>query len=159
MKLLLILLIIFSLSSLKGQSLKRVATVDRVLTELTNKDIFSGVVLIAASSKILLSKGYGYSNRELKIKNTLKTRFDLSSGSKIFTGTAITHLAQIGKLKFTDKIGQHIPGLPMGDSITIHQILTHSAGFYDFWKAKNFSYKNVKSCTDLDDQVPIPQTT
>jgi CubicO group peptidase (beta-lactamase class C family) len=138
----------FALSTLKGQT-NRIATIDSILIELTNKDLFSGVILIADSSKILLSKGYGYSDRENKVKNTPDTRFDLSSGSKIFIGTAITYLAQKGKLKFTDTIGQYIKGLPKGNIITIQQILTHSAGFDDFWKAKDFNYENVKNCTDV----------
>ena len=116
---------------------------------MTRQDLFSGAVLIANYKKVLLAKGYGYSDRENKVKNTPDTRFDLSSASKPFTGIAITYLAQQGKLKFTDTIGQYVKGLPKGDIITIHQILTHSAGFDDFWKAKGFTYKNVKNCTDI----------
>lgn len=128
---------------------KRIATVDSLLTELTKRSLFSGAVLIADSSTVLLSKGYGYADRERKIKNTPDTRFSLSSGSKTFAGTAITYLARQGKLKFTDTIGQYIKGLPKGNIITLHQILTHSAGFDDFFNAKGFSYKNVKTCTDM----------
>ncbi len=131
-----------------GQS-KRITTIDSFLTVMTRQDLFSGAVLVADSSKILLAKGYGYSDRENKIKNTPNTRFALSSASKIFTGTAITYLAQEGKLKFTDTIGQYIKGLSKGDVITIHQILTHSAGLDDFFKAKGFSYKGIKNCTDM----------
>ena len=134
--------------SLQKQS-RRILTVDSLLSNMTNKDLFSGAVLIADGTKILLSKGYGYSDRENKIKNTPNTRFDLSSGSKVFTGTAITYLAQEGKLKFTDTIGRYIKGLPKGNVITIHQILTHSSGFDDYWKMKDFSHKNLKSCADF----------
>jgi CubicO group peptidase (beta-lactamase class C family) len=144
----LIIVSFIAVGSLCGQS-KPVGTVDSLLTQLTKQNLFSGAVLIADSSHILLSKGYGYADRENKIKNTSNTRFSLSSGSKIFTGTAITYLAQQGKLKFTDTIGKYIKGLPKGNVITLHQILTHSAGFDDFFKAKDFSYKNVKNCTDM----------
>ena len=143
-----IILLSISAINLQGQS-KSIAKIDSLLTELTSEDLFSGSVLIADSSKILLCKGYGFSDRENKIKNTPYTRFDLSSGSKIFTGTAITYLAQQGKIKFTDTIDKYIKGLPKGNIITIHQILTHSAGFDDFYKAEGFSYDNVKNCTDI----------
>jgi|WetSurMetagenome_2_1015567.scaffolds.fasta_scaffold47631_2 CubicO group peptidase (beta-lactamase class C family) len=144
------LITVFSIAilSLHGQS-NSIAKIDSILTEMTNKDLFSGVVLIADSSKVLLSKGYGYSDRENKVKNTPETRFDLSSGSKIFTGTAITYLAQQGKIKFTDTIGQYIQGLPKGNIITIHQILTHSAGFDNFYNAPGFSYDKVTNCTGI----------
>lgn len=131
-----------------GQS-KSIFMIDSLLTELTSKDLFSGAVLIADSSKILLSKGYGYSDRENKVKNTPETRFNLSSGSKVFTGTAIVYLAQQGKLKFTDTIGQYISGLPKGNVITIHQILTHSAGFNEFYNLKGYNDDSVKNCTDV----------
>ena len=126
-----------------------ISKVDKVLSELTQQNLFSGAVLIADSSGIILSKGYGYADKERKIHNTPNTRFSLSSGSKVLAGTVITYLAQVGKLKFTDTVGKYIKGLPKGDIITIHQILTHSAGFNDFFNAYDFSYYSVKNCTDM----------
>ncbi|MEI3797189.1 MULTISPECIES: serine hydrolase domain-containing protein [unclassified Chitinophaga] len=128
---------------------ERVASIDSILTEMARQDQFSGAVLIADRSGVLLSKGYGYSDREHRIKNTPDTKFSLSSGSKIFTGMAIACLAQEGKLKVTDTLGQYLKGFAGGDKITIHQMLTHSAGLDDFFKAKNFSYEGVKNCTDM----------
>ncbi len=151
MRLILVLqLILFLLlsSALNGQS-ERIPKIDSLLTDLTRRDLFSGVVLIAEDWHILLSKGYGYSNREQKIPNTPDTRFDLSSGSKIFTGTAVTLLAQQGKIKFSDPVGNYIERLPLGNVITVHQCLTHSSGFDNFYKAKGFSYKSVNNCTDI----------
>lgn len=147
-------ILILVLSSVQGQS-KRIATIDSLLTQRTRHDLFSGAVLIADSSSVLLAKGYGYSDRENKVRNTPDTRFDISTASNIFTGTAITVLAQQGKLKFTDTIGTYIKGLPKGDIITIHQVLTHSAGLDFFDNARNFSYKNIKTCTDI---IPFMRT-
>jgi CubicO group peptidase (beta-lactamase class C family) len=150
MKKTLILLIILCSSELGlFCQLNKTEIIDSILTELTKKDLFSGSVLIAHRSKVLLSKGYGYSDRENKIQNTTETRFDLSSASKIFTGTAVTYLAQQRKIKFTDTIGKYIKGLPKGDIITIHQLLTHSAGFDDYYNAPEFYYSKVKNCTDV----------
>jgi CubicO group peptidase (beta-lactamase class C family) len=126
-----------------------IASIDGMLREMTLNDKFSGAVLIADKSHVLLSKGYGYADRENKIMNTPTTRFDLSSASKVFVGTVITQLAQQHKLEFTDTIGKYISGLPKGNTITIHQILTHSAGFNDFFNAKGFSYRSIKNCTDM----------
>jgi CubicO group peptidase (beta-lactamase class C family) len=145
-----ILFIVFIIKVLSayGQT-KGIAKIDSIITEMTMKDAFSGTILIADSTGILLTKGYGYADRENKIKNTPDTRFTLSSASKVFTGTAITYLAQQGRIKFTDKLDQYISGIPKGNEITIHQLLTHSAGVDDFFKAKDFSYKNIKTCTDM----------
>ncbi len=143
-----ILGLIISTSTLLGQT-KKISIIDSLLTKMTEKDLFSGSVLIADSTQLLLAKGYGYADRENKVKNTPETRFNLASGSKIFTGTAITYLAQQGKLNFEDTIGKYIKEFPNGDVITIHQLLTHSAGIEEYWKAENFNYKNVRNCTDV----------
>jgi len=134
---------------------KKIEIVDSLLSEMTRQDAFSGAVLVADNSTILLSKGYGYSDRENRIKNTPETRFDISTTSTIFTATAVTYLAQQGKLKFTDTISKYLKGLPKGNIITIQQILTHSAGFDFFENAKGFNYKKIKSCTDI---IPFMRT-
>jgi len=147
-KIIIILTCILVVFKLSAQSV-RISKVDSIFTNLTNSDLFSGAVLISDSSGVLLSKGYGFSDRENKIYNTPNTRFVLSSGSKIFTGLAIVNLAQQGKIKFTDTIGQYIKGLPKGDIITIHQLLTHSAGIASFYAAKGFTYDGtIKNCID-----------
>lgn len=128
---------------------KDIVSIDNLLTEMTRQDLFSGAVLIADSSGVLLSKGYGYSDRENNVKNTPDTRFDISTASNVFTGTVITLLAQQRKLKFTDTVDKYIEGLPKGNVITIHQLLTHSAGLDFFENAKGFSYSKVRSCTDI----------
>lgn len=144
----LILISLFALLKLSAQSAS-ILKVDSLFTHLTNSDLFSGAVLIADSSGVLLSKGYGFSDRENKIQNTSDTRFDLSSGSKIFTSLAITKLAEQGKLNYTDTIGQYIKGLPQGNVMTIHHLLTHSAGVKQFYAAKGFKYDgSIKNCTD-----------
>ena len=144
----LVALLTIYINDLSGQT-ERIARIDSILTEMTDRDLFSGSVLIAENWEILLCKGYGYADREKKVYNTPDTRFDLSSGSKIFTGTAITYLAQQGKISFNDPVEKYIKGLPEGNRITIHQMLTHSSGFDDFYKAVGFSYEKVNNCTDI----------
>ncbi len=143
-------IVLLSLSTLPScAQTRQIAAIDSILTAQTARDQFSGAILIADSSGILLSKGYGWANRERKVKNTPDTRFSLSSASKVFTGTAITGLVREGKLHFSDTVGMYIKGLPGGHTITIHQLLTHSAGVDDFFKAPGFSYKHIRNCTDM----------
>lgn len=127
----------------------KVGRIDSLFTEMTRQDLFSGAVLIARDSTILLSKGYGYADRENNLPCTPDTRFDISTASNIFTATAITYLAQQKKLKFADPVEKYVKGLPQGNKITIHQMLTHSAGLDDFNNAAGFSYKNIRNCTDV----------
>ncbi len=90
---------------------------------------YSGVVLVAKGRRIVLQKGYGFSDRDRGILFTASTRFPLSSIDKTFTAAAILKLEQQGKLKTTDSIAAYFDRVPEDKkSITIHHLLTHSAG-------------------------------
>ncbi len=90
---------------------------------------YSGVVLVAKGGRIVLQKGYGFSDRDRGILFTASTRFPLSSIDKTFTAAAILKLEQQGKLKTTDSIAAYFDRVPEDKKgITIHHLLTHSAG-------------------------------
>ncbi|MDB5456381.1 MAG: serine hydrolase, partial [Caulobacter sp.] len=60
-------------------------------------------------------------------------RYGIASVSKQFTAAAILLLAEDGKLSLDDKVGQYVPGLTAGDRITLRQVLSHTAGYRDWW--------------------------
>ncbi|WP_159025639.1 serine hydrolase [Aquimarina sp. Aq78] len=112
------------------------------LNEL-EKSGFSGSVLVAQKGKVLLEKGYGYSNRENKIKSTSETVFDIGSITKQFTGAAILKLEMQGKLSVEDKLSKYISNIPDDKKdITLHQLLTHSSGFQS---AIGDDYENIST--------------
>ncbi|MBI3403855.1 MAG: serine hydrolase [Acidobacteria bacterium] len=91
---------------------------------------WSGSALVAKDGQILLSKGYGFANRAKKIPFTADTVSNIGSIVKQFTGAAIMKLEMQGKLNTNDPIGKYLPNVPPDKSeITIHHLLTHSAGF------------------------------
>lgn len=93
---------------------------------------FSGVLLIAKDGKIILDKGYGLADHDNKIAYNPDTIFDIGSITKQFTGAAILKLEMQGKLLTSDKISKYFKDTPADKTdITIHQLLTHSAGFID----------------------------
>jgi len=90
---------------------------------------FSGAVLVARGSEIVLHKGYGWADPSRAIPVTTETVFDIGSLSKQFTATAILKLEVEGKLHTDDLIGQYLDGVPKEKaSITIHHLLTHTSG-------------------------------
>lgn len=103
--------------------------VDRYMQPYLDTGNFSGSVLIGHSGKILLSKAYGSASSEHGVQNTPKTVFHLASVSRIFTSAAILLLEQQGKLSVGDRLSKHLPEWPRGGEITIHHLLTLSAGF------------------------------
>lgn len=91
---------------------------------------FNGAVLIVKNDDILLNKGYGLASKQDKIPITSNTVFDICSVSKQFTAAAILKLEESGKLKLTDSLKMYFTEIPLSKGkITIHQLLTHSAGF------------------------------
>jgi CubicO group peptidase (beta-lactamase class C family) len=94
---------------------------------------FMGTVLVVKDSKTILDKGYGSADLEWNIPNTPATKFRLGSITKQFTAAAIMLLEERGKLKTSDPVRQYLPELPQSwDKITIFNLLTHSAGIFNY---------------------------
>jgi CubicO group peptidase (beta-lactamase class C family) len=108
---------------------------------------FSGSVLIAKGDRIVFRKSYGMANYELSVPNTEKTRFHIASLSKTFTAAAIVRLEQKGKLKYSDALGQYIPGFLNGDRITIEQLLNHRSGIPDYYSLAEYPARKLQPVT------------
>jgi CubicO group peptidase (beta-lactamase class C family) len=90
---------------------------------------FSGAVLVARDGEIVLNKGYGLAVRSDRVANTSETVFGTGSITKQFTAAAIMKLQMQGKLNTSDKISEHLGGVPQNKvDITLHHLLTHTAG-------------------------------
>lgn len=90
---------------------------------------YSGSVLVAKGGEIVFSKGYGWADRSLKIRNTSSTVYNIGSVTKQFTAAAILKLMEDEKLEVSDKIEKYLPQAPSDKKdITIHQLLTHTSG-------------------------------
>ncbi|MEP7129134.1 MAG: serine hydrolase domain-containing protein [Chitinophagales bacterium] len=91
---------------------------------------YNGNVLVAQHEKIVLRNGYGWKDPEQKVKETAATVFDIGSVTKQFTGAAILKLQEQKKLSVNDPITKYFNDVPQDKAgITIHQLLTHTAGF------------------------------
>ncbi|MCM3625770.1 beta-lactamase family protein [Paenibacillus glycanilyticus] len=95
-------------------------------------DGFNGTVLVSQSGRCLLSKGWGFANREHLALNHSETKFRIGSISKLFTAAGILLLQEQGKLSVNDKLNRFISDYPNGDKITIHHLLTHTSGIPNF---------------------------
>jgi CubicO group peptidase (beta-lactamase class C family) len=108
---------------------------DAHFTKLAAADEFSGVALVARNGVPVFFRAYGYADREKKIANTIRTRFNLGSVNKAFTQVAIRQLANAGKLSYSDTLGKFFPDYPQAVSraATIDQLLTMRGGLADFF--------------------------
>ncbi len=136
--------------------------INNLIEDLSNRDAFSGTVLIAKGDEILYQKAVGTADKARSLKNDINTKFNLGSMNKMFTGVAIAQLVEKNKLSFKDKVCQYLPNLPkktFGD-ITIEQLLTHTAGTGDFFEFPTFesvadTAKTITTYVNIGLQEPL----
>jgi CubicO group peptidase (beta-lactamase class C family) len=92
---------------------------------------FNGVVLVADGDKIIYQNATGYADLSNQQKNSLQTRFQLASLSKVFTATAVMQLVEKGRIQLSDPLVKYLSRFPYPD-INIQQILSHTSGLPDF---------------------------
>jgi D-alanyl-D-alanine carboxypeptidase len=110
-------------------------SLDGYFSKLSADEVFSGVALVARNGVPVFFKAYGMADREKKVANTIRTRFNLGSINKEFTQTAIRQLVSAGKLSLTDTLGKFYPDYPQAASraATVEQLMTHRGGLSDFF--------------------------
>jgi CubicO group peptidase (beta-lactamase class C family) len=130
------------------------AELDRYLRGLESFG-FAGAAVVARDGAVVLEKGYGVADRETDRAVTSATVFTTGSITKQFTGAAILKLEDSGKLSVDDKIIEYFDDVPPDkQGITIHHLLTHSAGFPgaigdDFGDDTRDSFLNEVLATEL----------
>jgi CubicO group peptidase (beta-lactamase class C family) len=100
---------------------------------LEAQDAFSGVVLVTRGETQLYAGAYGYASRPWRIPNTLDTRFDTASITKLFTAVATLQLVDQELFGLDTRV---IPFLGLVDTsispeATVYHVLTHTSGIGD----------------------------
>src|SRR2546423_3670528 len=106
---------------------------ERYFQQRAEQDAFSGVVLITRGSSQLFAGTYGYASRSWKVPNTLTTRFDTASVTKLFTSVATLQLIDRGLFAFDtpviDFLGLQDTAIP--HAVNVFHLLTHTSGIAD----------------------------
>jgi CubicO group peptidase (beta-lactamase class C family) len=124
----LIVIVPFIVSAQKNYA----ALLDRYMQAYAKVHDFSGAVLVAKKGKVIYQKAFQFANREWQVPNTIDARFEIGSITKQFTAAAILQLAEQGKLQVEDRLSKYFPDYPKGDSITLHMLLNHTSGIYNY---------------------------
>ncbi|MGB5461284.1 MAG: serine hydrolase domain-containing protein [Eudoraea sp.] len=112
---------------------------------------FSGAIAVVKNGETIINKGYGYANKDAETGNNPNTIFDIGSNTKQFTAIAILKLVELGKLKVSDSLHTYFNELPIDkQSITIHQLLTHTAGFEESIGNDYSSFGKLSEITQKD---------
>jgi len=105
-------------------------------------DRFSGAALVARGDLPLVTTARGYAIHPAVLPNQPDTKFNLASVTKMLTAVAVMRLVAGGKLDLHVPVAAYDPDLPHAGQITIHQLLTHTAGFGRYW---NDAYRAARS--------------
>jgi CubicO group peptidase (beta-lactamase class C family) len=108
------------------------STIDSLLKKASSNGA-GYAVIVEVDGEIILSKGYGYANRDRGTAFTPGTIAQIGSLTKQFTATAILQLAEAGDVDIAAPIKHYIPEIkaPVGD-VTLHHLLTHSSGLPEY---------------------------
>lgn len=115
--------------------------------EIENNRIAGSVVLLAKNGSIFLNKAYGWNNKEAGIAMDKDHLFRMASMTKPVTSVAILQLVEQEKIQLSDPLEKFIPEFAnptvirqydretgnfesrsAENSITIHDLLTHTSG-------------------------------
>jgi len=126
-------------------SAERVARIDQLLQRYVDDNKVAGAVaLVLHEGKPVYERALGWSDKEASRRMTTDTLFRIASQTKAITSTAVLMLVEEGKIGLTEPVGNFIPSfrkttvavndgsavniVPANRPITIHDLLTHTAG-------------------------------
>lgn len=118
-----------------------------------DNDLF-GSILIAQGNTPLLERYYGFEDVERTRPVTEHTHFNLGSGNKLLTATALAQLVEAGSLRYDEPIATFFPDFPdvaAADRITVHHLLTHTSGIGEYWT--NATEAELNTLSDPQHQI------
>jgi CubicO group peptidase (beta-lactamase class C family) len=128
--------------------------IQKCLKKLDEDEGFSGTVLVAKNGRILLEEAIGMANKSYEVPNKIDTKFNIASVGKMFTGVAVTQLAEQGRLSFDDPINKYVStewlGPELSKKIQIKHLLTHTSGLGDYFRDA-YTQCKIPFFRDLED--------
>lgn len=112
------------------------AWMDAFIGRLATEQPFWGAIAIRRGGHDLYRRAFGKADAGAGRANSLETRFNTASGSKMFTATAAMQFVEAGKLALTDplpRLVRETAGLPGAGAITLRHLLSHTSGIGDYW--------------------------
>jgi CubicO group peptidase (beta-lactamase class C family) len=123
---------------------------------------FNGQILIAKNGTVIYEKTVGFADMRTKDSLNSNTPMHIASISKTFTGMAVLHLMEQGKLSLEDSLEKYFPEFPYKD-ITVKMLLSHRSGLPNYLhylseiKSKDTCYSNQDVLNSLYSIKPNPE--
>jgi len=103
------------------------------LSDFIADNDFSGTVLIKRGNSTVFESATGLATQRWGIPNTMDTRFDVASITKLFTSVAVLQQVAKGELDLETSIHHYVDleGTTIGADVTLLHLLTHTSGIAD----------------------------
>ena len=107
-------------------------------THVGTDDVPGLAVAVSRNGEIVWNEGFGWADRENKVRASAATPFYIASVTKTITATALLHLAEQGKLQLdrpvNDYLGPAKVYSPIWDAskATVRRVATHTSGLTTF---------------------------
>jgi CubicO group peptidase (beta-lactamase class C family) len=130
-----------------AQDAARIDSVNRyVLAEIRRQRIPGASVAVLRGPRVLLARGYGLANLELRVPASDSTIYQSGSVGKQFTAAGVAMLAEQGRLGLDDRITRWLSeGVGVWDSVTVRHLLTHTSGVAEYTDS---TFDNRKDYTE-----------
>lgn len=109
---------------------------DTLFTNMNERGIFNGSVLVARAGKILYQRSLGLMNKRDNNPLNDSSMFQLASVSKVITATAVLMLHERHLLNIESPVTNYLPDFPY-QGVTIRQLLSHRSGLPNYLYALN----------------------
>lgn len=113
---------------------------------------FNGTALIKNKGKVILSKSYGYADKEKQQAADSHTAYRIGSASQTFTAVIINQLIAEGKLNPDEAVRKYLPYYYNG-SVTLAQLLTHQSGIPEYASIDDYKAQIRSKSFSLKDMV------
>ncbi|MHA4842530.1 serine hydrolase domain-containing protein [Flavitalea antarctica] len=127
--------------------------IDSLVNSAVENREFNGTVLVINNGKVLLHKGYGYSDLTKKSVNCPETIYNIASITKTFTAALIMKLQESGKVSVDDSLSNYYPDFPNAGKITIRHLLTHTSGIPDYVQDPGFRNSDQMKASNHEEMI------
>jgi CubicO group peptidase (beta-lactamase class C family) len=112
-----------------------------IQVEMERQHIPGLSVAVLSGDRVVLSRGYGFANVELRVPASDSTVYQSGSMGKQFTAALVEMLVDSHRLRLDDSIVRWFPeGAGVWQEITVRRLLTHTAGVAEYTDS-TFDYR------------------
>lgn len=109
---------------------------DTLFTQMNEKGMFNGSVIVAKAGKVIFKKSLGFLNKTNNGALSDSSMFQLASVSKVITATAVLMLHEREIIDINQSFKYYFPDFPY-EGVTVKELLNHRSGLPNYIYALN----------------------